>query len=72
MSAQERLTILKQTSGVREEDVHDYQKTEVIRAAIKGVKKNASINEAARLNPKLLYSGVKSKVAGNKKSINKS
>ena len=36
---------------------------------MKDVKSKASVNEAARHSPKKVYSGVKSKVAGNMRSI---
>ena len=54
LSSEERMSLLRRTTGIRDEDVKTYQKTEVIRAAIKGVKSNAAVNEAARLNPKIL------------------
>ena len=49
----------------------EYRRTEVIRTAIEGVRKNAAVNQVTRLSPKKIYSGVKSKVAGNVKSIKK-
>ena len=72
MDLNSRLTLLKQTTGVREDDVAEYERNEILRRAISGVKKNAAVYEAARLSPKKIYSGVKSKVAGNIRSINKS
>ena len=51
MSYQERLKLLKQTTGVLDEDVEEYEKNEVVRNAIQGVKKNAAINDAARTSP---------------------
>ncbi len=38
---------------------------------MKDVRKNATVNHVARISPKKVYSGVKSKVAGNIKTINK-
>lgn len=52
--------------------MEEYRQTEVIRSAIAGVRKTAAVHQVARLNPKALYSGVKSKIAGNVKSIKKS
>jgi len=43
--------------------VEEYEKNEVLRNAINGVKKNAAINDAARTSPKKLYAGVKSRVS---------
>ena len=42
-----------------------YQKMELLRSSIREVRKNAIANQVARVSPKKLYSGVKSKVASN-------
>ena len=66
-----RLSLLKKSSGMNEDYIEEYKKGEVIRNAIAGVRKTAAVNEAARLSPKKLYGGVRSKIAGNVKSIKK-
>ena len=71
MSAEQRLNLLRRSTGIREEDVEEYKKTEVLRSAIQGVRKTAAVHQVARQSPKKLYSGVKSKVGGNIKSIKK-
>ena len=68
----ERMALLRRSTGIKEEHVQEYQKTEIIRNAIQGVRSHAAVNEVARTSPKKLYSGVRSKVAGNVKSIKKS
>lgn len=40
--------------------------------ALKGIRENAAAHNVARKSPQKIYSGVKSKVAGNMKSIRKS
>jgi len=72
MSAEQRLNLLRRSTGIREEDVEDYRKTEVLRSAIDGVRKTAAVHQVTRTSPKKIYSGVKSKVSGNIKSIKKS
>lgn len=44
---------------------------DVVGMALQGVRANADAHNAARKSPKKIYSGVKSKVAGNIKSIKK-
>jgi hypothetical protein len=64
-SFEQRLSTLKRTTGVRPEDVEEYRKTEILRRAREEVQRIATKNSITRLSPKRLYSGVKSKVAGN-------
>ncbi len=66
-----RLSLLKKSDGVTEEHVEEYKKHEVIRSALAGVKRTADIHAATRASPQKLYSAVKSKVAANVKTINK-
>jgi hypothetical protein len=44
---------------------------DVVNLALQGVRANADAHNAARKSPKKIYSGVRSKVAGNIKSIKK-
>lgn len=67
----ERLQLLRQSTGVKEEHVKEYQKSEVIRNAIAGVRRAAAVHQAARTSPNKLYKGVKSKVARNVKTVNR-
>ena len=71
LSAEQRLSLLRRSTGIKQEDVDEYQKTEVIRSAIAGVRKNAAAHQVTRLSPKKMYAGVKSKIAGNVRSIKK-
>ena len=43
----------------------EYKRMDLLRTSIREVKKNAIANQVARVSPKKLYSGVKSKVAAN-------
>ena len=45
---------------------------DVLNQALMGIRANAEAHRVARLSPKKIYGGVKSKVAGNIKSIKKS
>lgn len=38
---------------------------------MRGVRKTAAVREVTRVSPQKIYGGVKSKVAGNMKSINR-
>ena len=55
--------------GARESELLDYERSEVIRQSLQDVKKNAIAQQITRVSPKKLYSGVKSKVAANRRSI---
>ena len=44
---------------------------DVVNMALQGVRANAEAHKQARKSPQKIYSGVKSKVAGNIKSIKK-
>lgn len=46
----------------------EYRRMDLLRTSIREVKKNAIANQVARVSPKKLYSGVKSKVAANMKT----
>ena len=46
----------------------EYKRMDLLRTSIREVKKNAIANQVARVSPKKLYSGVKSKVAANMKT----
>lgn len=72
LALERRVSLLRKTTGVKDEDIAEYEKSEIIRKAIRDVKKNAAVKEVTRLSPKRLYSGVKSKVGGNMRSIRKS
>jgi hypothetical protein len=61
----DRLKLLKQTTGIQDHHVEEYQKTEVIRNAITEVTKHAILKEITRKSPEKIYRGVKSKVNGN-------
>ena len=71
MSLDDRLNLLRQSTGVKEYEVKEYQDGEVIRNAIQGVRKSAAVNQASRTSPNKIYSAVKSRIAGNMKSIKK-
>ena len=60
----QRLEQVRKTNGTLDEE---FQKMELVRSSIREVKKNAIANEIARMSPRKLYSGVKSKVASNLK-----
>lgn len=47
----DRLKLLKQTTGVQDYHVEEYQKTEVIRNAITNVTKQAIVKEITRKSP---------------------
>ena len=53
------------------EDISEYQKTEIIRKSIADVKKRAAAAEFIRKSPEKVYSHVKSRIAGNMKSLKK-
>jgi hypothetical protein len=61
-----------QKNGAHQDELEEYKRVELIRQSIKDVKKNAIANQVARISPKKLYSGVKSKIAGNLKSSQRS
>ncbi len=63
LSFEKRISLLRKTTGVQEDDVEEYKNTEVLRNAMQGVRNNALVNEAARISPKKLYGQVKSRVA---------
>ena len=67
----DRLKLLKQTTGIQDYHVEEYQKTEVIRNAINEVTKHAIVKDITRKSPEKVYRGVKSKVNANHKSIKK-
>ena len=71
MTLDQRLTLLRETSGVKESYVEEYKKGEGLRYAINSVKKNAAAYDVARHSPKKMYGNVKSKVGGNIKTIKK-
>ena len=71
LTLEKRISLLRKTTGVQEDDVEEYKKTEVLRNAMQGVRNNAMVNEVARVSPKKLYGQVKSRVAGNMRSIKK-
>ena len=50
----------------------EYKRMDLLRTSIREVKKNAIANQVARVSPKKLYSGVKSKVAANMKTLKSS
>jgi hypothetical protein len=54
-----------------EAGVDDFLKAEVIRRGIQDVRERAKRQEDMRVSPNRYYSGVKSKVAGNMKSLEK-
>ena len=70
MHYNDQLTLLRRTTGVCDEDVEDYQKTEVLRKAVADVRTRAQGQEDKRSSPTRYYSS-KSKVAGNIRSIKK-
>ena len=72
MAYDDRLKLLKQTTGIRDSDVQDYERTEILRKTIQDIRTTATQYQVVRTSPKKLYSNVKSKVAGNIKSIKKS
>ena len=57
-----------QKNGAGKDEIEEYKRFELIRQSIQDVKRNAIANQVARVSPKKLYSGVKSKVAGNMKA----
>jgi hypothetical protein len=57
-----------QKNGAGKDEIEEYQRFELIRQSIQDVKRNAIANQVARVSPQKLYSGVKSKVAGNMKA----
>lgn len=61
----QRIEQMRRADGAVDEQ---YQKMEVLRSSIREVKRNAIANQVARVSPKKLYSGVKSKVASNMKT----
>ncbi len=54
-----------------EQDVNDYLKAEVIRRGIQDVRERAKKQEDVRLSPTRVYRTIKSKVAGNMKSLDR-
>lgn len=66
---QRRMSMLKKTDGVQDYDLRKYEQTEILRQSMKEVRSKANVTEAARHSPKKVYSGVKSKIAGNMRSI---
>ena len=55
LTLEKRISLLRKTTGVVEDDVEQYRNTEVLRSAMQGVRNNAMVNEAARISPKKLY-----------------
>ena len=68
---EDRVALLRKTTGVRDEDIVEYEKTEILRRAREQVQRIATKNQITRLSPTRLYSGVKSKVAANLQSQRK-
>ena len=56
LTLEKRISLLRKTTGVNDDDVEEYRNTEVLRNAMQGVKNNALVNEVARVSPKKLYS----------------
>ena len=54
-----------------DEDLEEYKKTEIIRKSIADVKKRAAEAEIIRKSPEKVYANVKSRIAGNMKSLKK-
>ena len=71
LALERRLSLLKKTGGVEPGYIARYKETDVIRQAVRGVKQTADVHEATRANPRKVYSGAKSKVAGNIRSVNR-
>jgi len=71
LALERRLSLLKKTDGVKQDYIQKYKETDVIRQAVRGVQFTADVHEATRANPRKVYSGAKSKVAGNIRSVNR-
>jgi hypothetical protein len=72
LSPWQKAKMLADNHVSQERDTKGDSVANVISLAMQGVRKSAAVNEVARLSPKKIYSGVKSKVGGNMKSIRKS
>ena len=65
---QRKISLLRKQTGIREEDVTEYQKAEILRQSIADVKARAAVQADKRLSPRKYYGNVKSKVSTNLKS----
>ena len=70
-SYEHREALLRQNSKVTQQDISEYQKTEIIRKSIADVKKRAAAAEFIRKSPEKVYAHVKSRIAGNMKAQKK-
>jgi hypothetical protein len=57
---------------LRSAQTEETQNNNVLSHALAGIRDNAAAHQAARKSPGKVYGGVKSKIAGNMKSIRKS
>jgi len=68
LSLDDRVKLMK---GASAEDIEEYKRTEIIRRSVNDVKTRAAVEAERRRSPIKTYSNVKSKVAGNMKSLKK-
>lgn len=61
------MELLRRTTGINDDDVEEFQQTEILRKSIAEVRTRANRNDEIRSSPQK-YRQVKSKVAGNMKS----
>jgi hypothetical protein len=71
MPLEKRVTMLMDDPNVSDKQIQEYKDTELLRRSVTDVKMRAATDAARRKSPDKSYSGVKSKVAGNMKSIKK-
>ena len=73
MSAWQRAKLLASSGGkLRSAQGPEPESQDTLHMALAGIRDNAAAHQAARKSPEKVYKGVKSKVAGNMKSIRKS
>ena len=61
------MELLRRTTGIEDDDIQEFQQTEILRKSIADVRNRASKHDEARNSPQK-YRQVKSKIAGNMKS----